>query len=223
MRKLLSLSVAALLGPALVGCADDLPVATSSVDAPRSNASAPTMQEASVHWLSDLSEVDDGTARLTRRNSSVSFSFRTTGLEKGHAITIWWVIFNNPDACTHPNATIGSRCDAPDLGNPDVEASVLWAAGNLAGQSGRSGFGGHLKEGEVTTFHPAFVGSPGLVDAGEAEIHLVLRTHGPLIQQLAQEMLQGSFAGGCTPETSGGFGDGPNACANLQAAAFPAP
>lgn len=56
----------------------------------------------------------------------------------------------------------------------------------------------------------------------EAEIHLVLRTHGPAIPGVIPEMRTTSEAG-CTPESSFGFGDGPNECADLQAAGFPAP
>ncbi len=178
--------------------------------------------QSSVHWLSDLSDVEGATAQLTRTRSSVSYSFRTTGLEKGHVVTMWWVIFNNPDACENPIPAISADCGLPDLFNPDVRASVMGGDGHLVGESGKSTHAGHLREGEIITFHPAFVGTPGLLDAMGAEIHLVLRTHGPAIPGMIDEM-RTTFEAGCTPESSAGFGDGPNECADLQAAAFPAP
>lgn len=173
--------------------------------------------QSSVHWLpaSDeppLSEVEGATAQLTRTNSSVAYTFRTNGLERGHVVTMWWVIFNNPDECENPIPTIGANCDLPDLFNAAVMPSVMGGDGNLVGESGESTHAGHLREGEITTFHPAFVGSPGLDDAMKAEIHLVLRTHGPAIPDMLAEM-RSTFDAGCDV----------NDCADLQAAAFPAP
>lgn len=175
----------------------------------------------SVHGLSDLSDVEGAAAKLTRTNSGVSYSFRTTGLDKGHVVTMWWVIFNVPEECSNPIPEIGAQCGLPDLSNPDVQSSVMGGQGHIVGKSGRSTHAAHLREGEITTYHPAFVGSPGLLDAMEAEIHLVLRTHGPMIPGMISEM-RSTFEAACTPASSNGFGDGPNECADLQAAAFPA-
>lgn len=186
------------------------------------SASEASVQRASVHWLADLSAVDGAAAQLTRTGSGVSYTSRTTGLEKGHVVTTWWVIFNNPEECDNPVPAIGSSCNVPDLFNPDVEGSVLWGGGNIVGNSGRTTIAGHLAEGEITAFHPLFVGTPGLLDALGAEIHLVIRTHGPAIPGMIREM-RTTFEGGCTPETSFGFGNGPNECAEPQAAAFAAP
>ncbi len=38
-------------------------------------------------------------ARLTRTDSGVGYNLRTSGFEQGHATSIWWVIFNNPEHC----------------------------------------------------------------------------------------------------------------------------
>lgn len=224
MRHLSSLSVVALVALAPSACADELPTETNPLDASRMNASAPAsmVQSATVHWLSDLSDVEGATAQFTRTNSGAAYSFRTTGLEKGHVVTMWWVIFNNPDECENPNPTLEAACGIPDLFNGDVEASVMGGDGNIVGGSGRSTLAGHLREGQLKTFHPAFRGTPGLVDAMRAEVHLVLRSHGPAIPGMIEEM-RTTFEAACTPESSAGFGSGPNECADLQAAAFPAP
>lgn len=210
----------AVAAVALLGCSDTTPVQLDDVaPAPRFSMSAMT---SSVHWLSDLSDVEGASATLNRANRSISFTFRTNGFEHGHVATLWWVIFNNPDACENPVPEIGAACGLPDLFIEEVAATVMHAAGNIVGKSGKVAWGGSLREGEITTYHPAFEGAPALMDAQEAEIHIVARTHGPLIPEMTRGMLT-TFEVGCTPETSGDFGDGPNECADLQAAAFPAP
>ncbi len=223
MRTLATTALATAAVLSIAACADELPseAEPTASELPATVSSSVAPMRSSVHWLSDLSTVDGATAQLTRTQSGVSFSFRTTGFEGHHVVTLWWVIFNNPEECENPIPAIGADCNLPDLFNPDVQASVMWAAGNIVGRSGRTTWGGHLSEGEVTTFHPVFVGSPGLLDAMGAEIHLVGRTHGPKIPGMVRQMMS-TFEAGCTPGSSLGFGNGPNECADLQAAAFTA-
>ncbi|MDX1647406.1 MAG: hypothetical protein R3304_09700 [Longimicrobiales bacterium] len=215
--RTLTASLAAFV---LLGCVEDAPTDLTEPEL------EPQLHVASarhpVHWLSDLSDVPGATAKLNRTHSGVTFTFRTSGFEHGHVATLWWVIFNHPEACANPIPSIGAACGLPDLFNEDVAASVMYAAGNIVGRSGKVAWGGSLRVGEITRYHPAFDGAPGLLGAMDAEIHMVARTHGPLIPRMAHGMLT-TFEVGCTPETSGGFGNGPNACADLQAAAFPAP
>lgn len=218
-QQMLCAGLLVLAGASFAACNSDHPLQSETGSL---SASMASVERASVHWLSDLSNVNGAMAKLTRTESGASFSFRTTGLEKGHVVTRWWVIFNNPDECDNPIPAIGSSCNVPDLFDPDVQGSVLWGGGNIVGNSGKSTIGGHLREGEITTFHPVFVGSPGLLDAMGAEIHLVIRTHGPAIPKMIKEM-RTTFEGGCTPGSSLGFGDGPNECADLQVAAFAPP
>lgn len=222
-RSVLSVLVIA----AVTACSDMTPLEVGDAglhsESPVSQAgSAADPTTSSVHWLSDLSDVEGATAQLTRTTSGASYSFRTTGLDAGHVVTMWWVIFNVPSECEHPVDEIGAACGLEDLSNPDVQASVMGGDGHIVGASGRSTHAGHLREGEISTYHPDFVGSPGIIDAMEAEIHLVLRTHGPMIPGMIDEM-RSTFEAACTPESSNGHGNGPNECADLQAAAFSAP
>lgn len=227
MRSTTHAVVAGILTLSVAACDGDLPMQTSETG-PRdiqnaaalsSPGSAATVQRTPVHWLSDLSMVEGAGAQLTRTRSGAAVSLHTNGLEKGSVYTLWWVIFNHPDACTNPVPEIGSKCNVPDLFEPAVEATVMRAGGNVIGASGQATIAGHMREGEITTYHPLFIGSPGLIDSEEAEIHVVVRSHGPAIPGAIDEMLH-SFEGGCTPETSIGFGAGPNDCADVQAAAF---
>lgn len=147
-----------------------------------------------------------GEARLVRTDDGASFTFATTGLTPGHAYTIWFVAFNNPENCT-------GGCGADDLSNPAVQGSSLWAAGHFVGGSGRSTFSGHRAVGDAADPGKGEVG-PGLLDAHGAEIHLVLRTHGERIPGLADDQID-SFNGGCL---SGEPNEGQ--CQNVQFAVF---
>jgi hypothetical protein len=94
-----------------------------------------------------------GTSTLTRTASSVSFSLSTTGLEAGHAVTVWWMVFN-------PNGSV----------------SVQYAAGHVVDEGGAAEFGGSLQEGDTDG---VINGGPGLLDALGANVVLVVRDHGP--------------------------------------------
>jgi hypothetical protein len=150
-------------------------------------------------------------ASLVRNNEGVFGTISTSGLASGHVVTLWWAIFNDPRACA------GAICAPPDLNNPLVNGSLQFGGGALVGLNGRADFGGYLGVGDNTGFYrlPMFPNmpdpAPGIVDAKGAEIHLVIRDHGPassdpeiLLQQLT------SVPGGCTLFP----------CANVQAAIF---
>lgn len=164
-----------------------------------------------VHLFSDGSVVMEDGSMLNRTPNGVSATLQTKDLPAGNGVTMWWVIFNNPEECT---AGVGGfRCGEGDLFNPDVDASVVYAAGKFIGNSGKATFSSYLLEGDVSG---AYFG-PGLVDSSVADIHLVVRDHGPLNPELASEMIH-SFGANCTPGTDP-FGvdpDGDYACVDLQ-------
>jgi hypothetical protein len=94
-----------------------------------------------------------GTSTLTRTGSGISFSLQTTGLQAGHAVTIWWMVFN-------PNGSV----------------SVQYAAGHVIDEGGAAELGGHLQVGDTDG---VINGGPGLLDALGANVVLVVRDHGP--------------------------------------------
>jgi hypothetical protein len=147
--------------------------------------------------------IDSGVAvsNLVRTNHGVSMTLDTNGLEPG-AYTNWFVIFNHPENCgTFP-------CGESDVDPTDangVGSSVLFATGNVVGSSGIGGFAAHLSEGNTKG---ALFG-PGLLDARAAEVHLVVRYHGPMIPTLMPAQIN-SVGGGC--------GFGLFACVDVQAA-----
>ncbi len=137
-----------------------------------------------------------GTAKLIRTDSKVSMNCKINGLTPGYAYTIWWVIWNNPEFCGNPN-----QCMEPDFGNADaVQVEVMYAAGHVIGNTGKGNFGGSLNENDDSGSINDLFGLPGyggLLDARAAEVHLVLRNHGPSIPGQVNEQIN-SYLGGCT-------------------------
>lgn len=148
-------------------------------------------------------------ARLVTNDSGASATIHTRQLEADAAYTVWWVVFNNPAACTkNPSGPI--LCGASDLGTASVQASVLYATGHVVGNDGAASFGAHLAVGDTDG---ALFG-PGLTNPAGAEIHLIVRTHGPAVPGYVDEQI-GTFNGGCNAgEPNEGL------CMNKQAAPF---
>ena len=154
---------------------------------------------APIMTLPGLATVPGSGSMVVRTKDSVSMTMHTADLVPGYAYTAWWVIFNQPQKC----AT--SPCGEPDLFIPEVNASVLYAAGQIAGDEGTANFGSFLATEDMTE---ALFG-PGVLNTRKAEIHLVVRSHGLASADPAILAAQvGSFDGGCPP----------NACEDVQAA-----
>jgi hypothetical protein len=163
-----------------------------------------TYQTTNIFQAGNPSNQLAGAATLFRSKQAVEMRVATSGLDPNAAYTVWWVVFNNPGACSAPG------CGADDLGNPDVRASVFYAAGFVTGQDGTGNVSAHTEAGALPLGIDIEVG--GGLEPGNgfgAEIHLVVRTHGAIHPGLVHEQI-GTFNGGCNPT-----------CANKQAAVFP--
>lgn len=121
---------------------------------PLSRVGAATRTTSDVTLRSDSSVVV-GTSTLTRTESGISFTLQTTGLEPGHAVTIWWMVTN-----------------------PDGGVAVLYATGRVIGQPGTAQFGGYLEVGDSTGY--VMGDDISLEDALEATVTFVVRDHGPI-------------------------------------------
>jgi hypothetical protein len=145
-------------------------------------------------------------SQLVRNDTGVSMTIHTNGLTAGSAYTVWFVIFNTPEDCV-------GGCGVDDVLANVGTPSLRLATGNVVGASGLGEFGGHLAVGNTggpaCANDPAILGfcGPGLLDAREAEIHVVVRSHGPVIPDLMPDQIA-SFLGACSV----------NGCANVQAA-----
>ena len=166
------------------------------------------LQAANLQVFGDPSTDLAGAATLMRTRNEIQAQVRASGLDPEAAYTIWWVVFNNPKAC----ATM--PCGSADLRNPDVRGANFYATGFVTGTDGTANVDARLAAGRLpngvdfidfgTGVHPQLRRGNGL----RAEIHMVLRTHGPAVPGLVAEQI-----------STGEFGNCPM-CANQQAAVF---
>ncbi len=149
----------------------------------------------------NLNEIMGSSSTLHRNKNGITVNFKTNGLIPGNAYTIWFVVFGDepgPPSSTH-------------------------AAGHIIGGSGKGNFSGHLRVGDIFD-HPNIM--TVFNNPLTAEVHVVVRTHGPAQMGMIPDQLQ-TIDGGCTS----GFPSGPTLhadsdivgyCANIQVAIHPA-
>lgn len=140
-----------------------------------------------------------GSSTLVRTDAGLSASFQSSGLPAGQAVTLWFVVFNNPSAC-------GGPCGLADLLDPTqaAQGDFLVGAGNVVGGSGTANFGAHLAVGDLRgSAFPELPGdledmAIGLTNPWGAQVGLLLHSHGPAVpgQVLASQI--SSFTGGCS-------------------------
>ena len=161
-----------------------------------------------TYWFADETDAD-GKSVLTRTPNMVTLAVEAANLEAGDAYTVWWVVFNNPIACSE-------ECGENDIFDDDglnvdqvmaAEIGVGNATGNVAKEDGTAEFGGILRPGAfAATGHqmlfPAGLTGDALLTAGngdDAEIHIIIQNHGrarggpQLLNQLTY------VETGCTP------------------------
>ncbi len=139
-----------------------------------------------------------GTSTLHRQHNGITVNFKASGLPEG-TYTLWWVIFNDPAACV-------GDCDDSDL--VVAEAEVMAATGGVVGPNGKGNFSAHLMENDASGSINALFDLPlvgGLHDAQSAEVHLILRSHGPKIPGMVYAQTH-TYNGGCiVPPGTEGF------------------
>jgi hypothetical protein len=185
-----------------------------------------------VVWTFDATNVV-GTSSLVRTNSGVTATYHSGNLPAGQAVTMWFVVFNNPSACA------AFPCGLADLLlNPAAEGDFLVGAGHVIGGSGTANFGGRLNVGDVSGSAFPEIGMPdrvlGLTDPWNAEVHLLLHSHGPKVPGPTLSQQLSSFTGGCTAFLGdaglpgSGIADGPEdipdavgECSTIQASIHP--
>lgn len=153
--------------------------------------------------------VEGASASLTRTSGGISAAVRAHGLPAGHAVTMWLVSFNHPEYCTD------DVCDEDDVlpppGNSDAGVGLHFLDGQVVNAQGDALFIGTL----ANHNNDYAVFGPGIEDAFHAELHIVLRSHGPASDHhdiLTAQL--NSMNGGCDPEP-------PHApCQDLQFAVF---
>lgn len=155
-----------------------------------------------------------GNSILKTAPSGASIFLHTTKLKPSSAITLWWVVFNHPENCTHPEGKF--RCGPGDLevfgGDPAVESSVLYADGHVVRSNGDIDFQAFLPK---NTIPPGTLFGPGLTNPLGADIHFVVRSHGLILPYIVKEQII-TFGGGCNNAPNGTGIPGPNTCVDMQ-------
>jgi hypothetical protein len=143
-----------------------------------------------VRWVSDFS-LTFGWSHLTRTDGMIVLTLEAVDLEPGDAHTLWWIVFNNPSACSYP-------CGEDDIFTPtglNVDGvlaagiAIGNASGDIAKADGTLEFGARLERGgdaagHQVLFTPYDFGEDGggsMLYAGaedDAEAHLILQSHG---------------------------------------------
>ncbi|MEP5759785.1 MAG: hypothetical protein ABJ327_10890, partial [Litoreibacter sp.] len=161
-------------------------------------------------------------ALLVTSADGASMHLTSKDLTPGHAVTIWFVALQNPHLCKKNPCTPKEA-----MGMPEMETVAVNGGGTVVPDDGTVEVSAHLPVGDVPTnlFDTDFVAPE------TAEYHLVIHDHGPLVPELAADMLS-SFRGGCTLDSvpphypdsarSDGAG-GQNKCVSRQVALFVPP
>ena len=168
---------------AMLGVPGPCPAGQGGDDEPRNSARGAAV---SFQTVNDITQEVDGifepithsSSVLVRTINGVSASLSTSGLAPDTAHTVWWLVFNNPEACTGGEQGTELQCLPPgDIGDPAVNASVFGGAGQVSDLYGRATFSAFAFTGEDNGL--TLLRGPGIVDPFEAEIHLIVEDHGP--------------------------------------------
>lgn len=145
---------------------------------------------------------------LYRSATAVKARLSTTGLDKKASYTVWWVVFNNPSACSEACGE-DDIFDGPGMlnfgGIAAAQISVLYADGFVTGTDGVGNVTANLNAGPPPEglgvnfgWDPEDATKRGLAagNGNGAEIHMVVRSHSKSIA--GQVGFQTSnFDGGC--------------------------
>ncbi|MGI9624382.1 MAG: hypothetical protein ACR2PK_16230 [Acidimicrobiales bacterium] len=144
---------------------------------------------APLHWFDDESAVGEGAhTNFDRDKAEVKAHVR--GLPAGHALTIWAVVFQNPDGCSDGECG-GDDVDDAFGGGSDADISVMFAAGGVTNATGSLNVKAAIGGGE------SLIGGNEIEDPDTAEVHFVVRSHGP--DQPGDDDTT-TFMGGCQVE-----------------------
>jgi len=161
----------------------------------------------STYWFADESDAG-GKSILTRTDAMVVATVEAANLVPGDVHTLWFVVFNEPGKCSD------DVCGEDDIFTPDgdlneegivaAQIAIGNASGNVAKPNGTAEFGAVLRQGvnddHQVLFPAGFDGASLLTaDPDDAEVHLIVQTHGQTRggPQLAMQLAYVEAA--CTP------------------------
>lgn len=168
----------ALMTLAVVGLLAGVVAISSNVFAGVSAAAKDTVPvfDFTDHGVAVMNPQNRGTSDLVRTVDGISMNIDTSDLPIG-ANSVWWVIFNDPSKCS--DGECGENDVLPPPGNVSAGVSVFWAGtGAIVGPDRMAHFSSNLGLGEESA-PGEFLWGPGLTNPLGAEVHLIVRYHGP--------------------------------------------
>ena len=173
------------------GCDSTVAADAAQVETPALASAAGAVTSTSPVFTFPAIGPHDGVSRVTRTKNGANFRFTTNGLEPGHAYTLWVVIWNEPENCV-------DGCDGFDLFTEAALPDMLYGAGNVVGGSGQATFSGRISVGDASGSVQAPLGlaANGLMNPYDAEIHFIVKDHGPKLPAYMPDMIR-TLAGGC--------------------------
>jgi hypothetical protein len=165
----------------------------------------PAMADTDEQAVLDFSDFSDtgGSSFLTRLDNMILVTLEAEDLTPGNAMTLWFVVFNNPAGCFVIGHCGEFDEDFSEAGIISAEIGLGNASGNVVKSNGTLEFGGILRQGSYDDHEIIFGAAFGdyllTAEPEGAEVHLVLQSHGQgrggkkLREQLTY------FEANCTP------------------------
>jgi hypothetical protein len=200
-----SLAASVLFGAVVIALGAPAALAAAT-PAPQSTTS-PVLGSSATPLVSDGTVVPNAYSTLLRDQDGVTARLNTSKLPAGTVDTMWWIIFNHPEKCTHGSG--GYKCGAADIGDPATDASVMFADGRAVGTAGTAHYGASLDVGDPTGALVGYGTAAGLTNPMGAEIWLIVHGHGVIVPEKISQQLHNFPA--CFPPNVDG-----KDCADLQ-------
>jgi len=218
MKKKLGCIASGIAMLAIIGCGSDENNDNNSE--PMELGPMVESQESFLFDIENGQQMGTADATLARHEGGATVSGTASNLDPGETYTVWWVFFNSPDFCVNAGDAdaLDAKCAADDLAGaqvalvgssfgfctgfiPDANGAATWSCERFIGQNGEG-----------------FELGDGLQNPEEAEVHMVIRTHGPTLTGEVGDSQSTTFNGGCEQgQTNAGL------CKDIAYYMFPEP
>jgi hypothetical protein len=128
-------------------------------------------QTIEVKSLQDGQAIARSKATLHRKPDRLSVHVRTSELEPGEVVDVFWAVFDNPSACIHGNPVTGVPCGPPDLFVEATDATVQLVTTLTADSSGRLAYSASIAVGDTSGCVAGFPCGDGVTNPLGAEVH----------------------------------------------------
>lgn len=139
-------------------------------------------------------ESPNSLATLFNDGSRLTLNVIDRHLEANNAYSLWWVIFNDPSGCI-------DGCGGPDVFDElgPTNGIIMNATGGVSSHLGNLVVSAWIETGGVSSGSgEVLAGDPATLNIATAEVHIVVRSHGPASGDAAILDKQiNSVSGGC--------------------------